>query len=255
MGSIPDFVPSVSNLLEVLQEEGIQVPVHLIDQINTLKRALLEALLQNYEPFKSTLENLLPSVWNLRMEALPILVEMDLTEAMKNVELEVSMLPEKHPALSDVVERLHFGLLLMAQLTQSLLEQNSDAFNQAISDTTAFASYESVITELKEVNDSTSEITINFLHGSLLMELLILCAHTIADEQLTIDPALYYELKYQSALAVEEYAGILGLDHTKMPWYKSPQNYLQHLLLEGPTLSESDLKYIHEKQTHLNSWK
>ena len=108
---------------------------------------------------------------------------------------------------------------------------------------------------MKETGDEEAETMLRFLHGSLLMEPLLLAVDIVADEQLSLDFAMCHEMKYLSALAVEEYAGVIGLDYTKMPWYKPPQTDLQRLLLEGPTLNEADIQYIHEKRSHLNAWR
>lgn len=259
MGSIPDFsFPSTTNLLQVLQEEGMKLPLNLQRQINALKSKLRKALQQDHEALEGVLESLLPTVWELRIQALPILAKTDLKEALEKVQQEVNMLPQRYPSLSDVVERLAFGIQLMSQFTQQLIHQHPDVFNQAsvaLLPDSPHVSYEKIIAQLKETGDEEANIMTSFLHGSLLMEPLLISVDMAAEEQIQLDAAMCYELKYQSALAVEDYAKIIGLDYSQMPWYKAPQTDLQRLLLNGPTLNEADLQYILEKQSHLNTWR
>ncbi|MEQ1746515.1 MAG: hypothetical protein ABMA02_13880 [Saprospiraceae bacterium] len=65
-----------------------------------------------------------------------------------------------------------------------------------------------------------------------------------ADEQLPLDAGIYYELDYQSAVAVKAYAAALGLDKSQLPWYTYPNNSLEKFLLEGPVVSEVDIEHV-----------
>jgi len=260
MGAIPDFsFPSVSKLLQTLDEEGKQVPASLLRQVEFLKTQLRKSLQEDHSTLEKKLENLFPQAWKLRMQALPLLLDADLPEITKKIEDKMALLSQQYPKLSATIGHLTLGIGLMGRFVKHLLDQNphfiKDASANLATDIPA-PTFQDIMASVEKSEASEAKSFELLLHGSLMMEMLLLAIDLAAEEQLSIEDAMYHELKYQSAVATEDYAfGAFGVDHTSMPWYKPPQNALQHLLIEGPTLSETDLQYTNEKRMHLNSWK
>jgi hypothetical protein len=96
---------------------------------------------------------------------------------------------------------------------------------------------------------------LELIQTSLMMELLLLAVDIAATKKLQLTPGICYELDYQSAVTVKAYAVALGLTEEQMPWYQSPENDLERLLLSGPVLEEPEIEYILEKRRHLGEWK
>jgi hypothetical protein len=240
--------------LAVLGEGEITMPEWITEELTMLKMKLRQVLSQDYEYLELALESLLPKVWELRMRVLPILNQLDLTEALKKVEAEFALIPQRMPSVAAAAEKLNYGLHLMDKWVKTLMSQNTNLLQdlqQQLPDASP-SSFEELIAQLAHGENQTIQ---KLLHGSLMMELLLFTIDLAADEQIPLDFGVCYELGYQSAVAVEEYASALGHTAEQMPWYSPPQNDLQRLLLEGPVLSEPDIQYITEKRKHLNSWK
>jgi hypothetical protein len=89
----------------------------------------------------------------------------------------------------------------------------------------------------------------------LTIELLVFAVDIITEEQLPLESGMYYELAYQSAVAVKTYAGFFEITENELPWYSPAENKFQQLLLEGPVLHGDDLQYLYEKREHLNLWR
>jgi hypothetical protein len=219
-----------------------------------LKENLRQILLGDYEHLEAALESLLPEVWQLRIKAMPIFAQIDLTDAIKKVEVEFASIPTRMPLLAAAAENLSFGVHLMGKFLKDMLSQNPNLIEdlqQQLSESAA-PSFSEITLQLTQ---GEHPIIANFIHGSVMMEVLLFAIDLADDEQLPLEYGICYELGYQSAVAVEEYGLAIGLTAEKMPWYSPPQNDLQWLLLEGPVLSEPDIQYITEKRKHLNSWK
>jgi hypothetical protein len=260
MGAIPDFsFPSMSKLLQTLDEEGKQVPKSLLRQVELLKKKLRKYLQEDHSSLEKKLEQLFPGLWQLRMQALPILLDLDLSEITKKIEDNMALLSQQHPELRAIIEPLTLGVGIMGRFAKQIADQNPEfLFNGSASLATNIATptFQDVMASLENLDASEANSFFLLLHGSLMLELLLLAIDLAATEQLPMEDAMYHELKYLSSVATEDYAlAAFGVEHTNMPWYKPPQNALQNLLLEGPTLSETDLQFINEKRMHLNSWR
>ncbi len=245
-----------SSWLTLIGSELVEVPEGLSREVEQLRKALRKGLLGRYEELETLLEELLPRVWELRIRALPLLAQTDLAEALKKVEVEFSLMPQRFPALAEAAIKLLFGLHLMTGFVEKLLATNPEITTklpQRLS-----ADKMPTLEEIKglALSKSGNEVlAYNLIQGSLLMDLLFFAMDLAADEHLPLDVGICYELEYQSAIAVKTYAAAFGMDKTQMPWYVPPQNTLEKILLEGPVVSEADVEYVHEKRAHLNTWK
>jgi hypothetical protein len=245
-----------SSWLTLIGSELVEAPEGLEKDIQQLRQNMRQVLLGKYEDLEAALEDLLSTVWTLRVQALPFLAQHDLTEAMKQVELEFVLIPQRFPALASATQKLLFGIQLMTDFVEKLIDVNPDfAKNlpQAIS-MEQVPSWEEIKKQITK-QDYQGKTPYTLLRGSLLMELLLFAIDMAADEQLPLEESICYELDYQSAVAVKAYAAAFGIDKTRLPWNAFPKNEMNRLLLEGPVVSEADLEYIHEKRAHLNSWK
>lgn len=247
---------SPSSWLTLIGSELVEVPKDLEREVVRLKETLRQGLLGNYEELDSLLEELLPRVWELRVQVLPLLAKINLAEALKKVELEFALIPQKIPALTDATEKLLFGVHLMTGLAEKLLAAHPEITRKMSKP--FFAGEAPTWAEIKHevlVDSNSGSIAFNLLEGSLRIELLLFALDLAADEHLSLDAGICYELNYQSAVAVKTYASAFGLDKKEMPWHTPPYTALEELLLEGPVVSETEMGYVHEKRSHLNSWK
>lgn len=247
---------SPTSWLTLIGSELVEVPKELEREVERLKESLRKGLLGNYEELDSLLEELLPRVWKLRIQASPLLAKINLAEALKKVELEFALIPQKIPALADATEKLQFGLHLMTGLAEKLLATHPEITREMSQP--VFAGEAPTWEEIKHgvlVDSNSGNVAFNLLEGSLRIELLLFALDLAADEQLSLDAGICYELNYQSAVAVKSYASAFGLDKKEMPWHTPPYTALEELLLEGPVVSEAEMKYVHEKRSHLNTWK
>lgn len=249
----PPTTPAPS-WLALIGSELVDVPKGLMREVAQLRNALRDGLLGNYEDFEVVLEELLPKVWELRIQALPLLAQINLADALKKVELEFALIPQKIPALAEATDKLMFGLHLMADLAEKLLVAHPEIASEIPQP--LFSGKAPVWEEIKhQTQVGSGNAAFNFLEGSLRIELLLFALDLAADEHLSLNTNICYELNYQSAVAVKTYASAFGLDKTQMPWYAPPYTALEELLLEGPVVSEAEMEYIHDKRAHLNSWK
>lgn len=257
MTTLEQYPTAPPALLILLDEQALEIPEALKLQVEKLKQYIRESLFQDYEILETSLENKLPEVWDLRMRALPILAQFDLTEALQKVQQEFAFIPQQYPPLKEAAGKLNYGLHLMTQFVEKLLSADPKWAQHLPHKlhTVDLPPYREIMASLVLNGAPDNNTLLNLIHGSLMMELLLFVLDIAAEEQLPLDEAICYELNYQSAVAVKQYAGAFGSGDTRMPWYQSPQNDLQRLLLTGPTLNEPDIQYIREKQSHFNSWK
>lgn len=246
--------PSTARLIDYSMENGIPVSTILQKSVEQLKSSINTALKTDETLLEATLQSLFPIVWQLRLEAIPFLTEFDLTEGVQKIDAELEEVGNSIPDLKETVDQLKFGLTLMVQLTEQLLAQNPLLFQQMTEvPAPQLPSYQSLIAEIASNSSDASNIIIQFLQGSLMLELLLLAQHQIANRKLPLEKAMYHELQYLSAVAVQQYAEALGIDKTKMPWHKPAFSDFQQFLLEGPLASEEQLQYIKEKSVHFNT--
>jgi hypothetical protein len=238
--------------LTLLGSEIRDVPQGMNREMEQLRMRLRQGLLGRHEEIEALLEELLPAVWDLRIRALPLLAQTNLSEALKKVELEFSLVPQRFPALADAVQKLLFGLHLMSEFVEKFLAANPNLTTELSGQlaTEKMPSWHEI------VNQGTTDFpAYSLIHASLRMELLLFAIDLATDEQLPLQVGVCYELDYLSATTVKAYAAPFGLEQTQMPWYAAPKNNVGKLLLEGPVVSEADLEYVHEKRAHLNTWK
>lgn len=253
MSELESFTVGPPSWLTLIGTDQVQAPASLMSEVGELSLELEHALQGNYEDLEAVLEGLLPKVWDLRIKALPILAQLDFSEAMKMAESDFSLIPKKNPSLGPVVEKLVFGFQLMKEFVENLLAQKPK-FTKELSKQ-ALGENPPSFSEMMEQLAVGGFVEANFIHGSLMIDLLLFAVDLSVEKELPLDPSICYELDYQSAVAVKEYASAFGIDKTKVPWYTPPKNNLGKLLAEGPVVSEEDLQYVYEKRAHFNTWK
>lgn len=243
--------------LTLLESEKVKIPQGLMTAFVALKKDIREILLGKHEDFETNIEGLLQKTWELRIQAIPVLLKQDFSEALKKAGREFSLIPQRYPTLSKAVRKLEFGLHLMTQFVEGLATKTMDwpISPQQVIQSVPPESLNDLIAQLARNGNPESGKLLHMLQGSLMVEILIFAIDLAADEQLPLDPGICYELEYQAAVAVKEYAAAFGIDKTQMPWYARPKNEMENLLVEGPVVSEADLQYVMEKRAHLNSWK
>jgi len=241
-----------SSWLTLIGSEVVDVPKEILKEVEQLRKALRQGLMGRHEEIEASFEELLPAVWDLRIRALPLLAQIDLSEALKKIELEFLRVPQRFPALADAVQKLLFGLQLMTDFVEKLLAARPSLTTELPKQlsTEKMPSWHEIANQ-----DTTDFTTYSLIHASLQMELLLFAIDLAADEQLPLQVGICYELDYLSATAIKTYAAAFGLEQTQLPWYAAPNNNVGKLLLEGPVVSEADLEYVHKKRAHLNTWK
>jgi len=89
MGAIDQFQPS---LLLLLESEQMSLPLEVQEEYKSLTSAVREAVQQNYEDLNSTLESLLPKVWKLRFEVLPLLLNSGISGGLNKTLVDLSLI-------------------------------------------------------------------------------------------------------------------------------------------------------------------
>lgn len=243
-------MPSVVNLVQTLHQKGVEMPIALLEKIEWLDNELAHILAQNQEDLEKHFEALHLFVLQLRIEALPILLQQDLTDINQEAQYKFIFIAKEHPILAPTVQKLSYGFELMIEVLKKIEVKHGVNLSELNTIDEELVN-EKIVTLL-----NTSKIAQQTLASSLNMEIAMLCVMVIAEKNLTLDTAMYYELEYQSAVAIKEYAAVtLEKKNTDMPWYKAPQNDYQTFLLAGPTLQESEIDYIQQKRQHLSQWK
>ena len=257
MGQLPNTLfPSVPSLLEALQEAGTPVPENLLESVHHLKGRIQNALEADEELLGETLEALFPEIWQLRLAALPFLAELEITDTLHKLELDLEAVASKTPQLKGAVERLDFGLKLMVEFLKPLLKDNPEWFEKMSRDQTGSAlGYHEIVTQIGATEKEQAAAMISFLQGSLMMELLLFALYQIDEDHPAPSTAVCHEPQYLSAEAVKQYAAGLGIDHTQLPWHCAPKSDFQDFLLAGPVATTEQLQFIKEKRAHLNTWK
>lgn len=253
MAVLEQFNTPPLSWLTILGTHQVQAPTSLLSEVEKLSIQLEQSLQGNYEDLEAALEGMLPKVWDLRIKALPLLAKLDLTDAIKKVEVDFLLIPKNYPSLAGAAEKLGFGLQLMRKFIENWVAKKPK-FTQELSKQLVGENPPS-FPEIMEHLAVGGFAEANLVHGSVMIDLLLFAVDLSAEKQLPLDPSICYELDYQSAVAVKEYASAFGLDRTKVPWYNPPQNNMENLLADGPVVSEQDLQYVLEKRAHFNTWK
>lgn len=247
-------------LFSILADNSEIVPKSLLKEILSLKKRLRKTLLMNVEDLEAIFENMLPKVWELRVKAFQVISKFDiLLEASTKAEADFASIPQKKPELTATVQKLDYGFQLMTEFLKAVLQSPEHAelvFEKLGDKATQIPSFDQICNEMEAAGDKEMQQALKqFLHGSTMMELLILAVDLAAEEDLPLEFNMYHELEYQSAVAVKSYAKFLGVEETKLPWYKSPTGDFQKMLIGGPVLAASDFQFVHERSAHLNSWR
>jgi hypothetical protein len=256
MGQFSDMLlPQVPSLLEALQDAGTPVPKHLLHGVEQLKEKIQVALQVEEDQLEENLEALFPELWQLRLATLPFLANLEITEGLHKIGIDLQSVSAHVPQLKATVERLQFGIELMAKFVQKLLEGDPYLLWK-ITESTAnqVFDYDAMMAQICLTEKNQNTLTSDFLHSSLMIELLLFALHQIAEGYSTPETAMYYELEYLSAEAIKQYAAGLGIDQTQLPWYQSPLSDFQDFLLAGPVANAEQLQFIKEKRTHFNTW-
>lgn len=256
MPTFNSFNTSPPSWLAFIGASRVDIPEDLHREVDELKSALQKALVGGYENLETALEEMLPSVWTIRLHALPLLAKVDIRALSEFVHAEFSQVAKNHPPLSAAAEKLVFGLELMEELTSIFGGPPPDFMKRVARDLqkTGFPSLSEVNAQLiSEGNEGQKWAEL--IRASLMMELLLLAVDIGATKKLPLSSGICYELDYQSAVTVKAYAAALGLTEEQIPWYQNPENDLERLLLSGPVLEEPEIGYILEKRRHLGEWK
>lgn len=256
MPTFNSFNASPPSWLAFIGASRVDIPEDLHREVDELKSALQKALEGEYENLEAALEEMLPSVWTIRLHAMPLLAKVDIRALSEFVYTEFSQITKNHPRLYTAAEKLVFGLELMEELTSLLGGPPPDFMKQVARDLqkAGFSSLSEVNAQLIAEGNEGKKVA-ELIQASLMMELLLLAVDIAATKKLQLTPGICYELDYQSAVTVKAYAVALGLTEEQMPWYQSPENDLERLLLSGPVLEEPEIEYILEKRRHLGEWK
>ncbi len=222
MSVLESFTVGPPSWLTLIGTDQVQAPALLMSEVGELSLELEQALQGNYEDLEAVLEGLLPKVWDLRIKTLPILAQLDLSEAMQMVESDFSLIPKKNPSLGPVVEKLVFGFQLMKEFVENLLALKPK-FTKELSKRVLGENPPS-FSEMMEQLAVGGWVGENFFHGSLMIDLLLFAVDLSVEKKLPLDPGICYELEYQSAVAVKEYASALGYRKpNRCPGTKAPR--------------------------------
>ncbi len=256
MGQFSDMLlPQVPSLLEALQDAGTPVPKHLLNGVEQLKEKIQVALQVDEDQLEENLEALFPELWQLRMASLPFLANLEITGALLKIRIDLQSVSAHVPQLKATVERLQFGIELMAKFMQKSLENEPDLLWKIAESISNLAiDYDAILAQISLTEKDQTKLTSDFLHSSLMIELLLFALHQIEEGYSAPETAMYHELEYLSAEAIKQYAAGLGIDQTQLPWYQSPLSDFQDFLLAGPVANAEQLQFIKEKRTHFNTW-